>query len=243
MQTRRTANRSAARNTGRKPLLMRANEQYCLDFGQKNIYPIRCKTCGMLYAVGEESDEKQHAKYHAEFDEGVRWSVKLERPKKYLDNGSRVVAISKDDPKQTLDTINKVLKMSDGDMIAGEEVSKLLNKNNTLFLIYITPSNHIVGYIFVELIKEAYELVDYETSKLESEPTRADCGVLYLWVHPSYRRKRIATVLVDVARANLKKESVIYRPRVAVCDPTELAVPFFKAYFHNKRPVKVYQQK
>lgn len=225
----------------RKPLTMKASEQYCLDFGQKNIDPIRCPLCGMLYHVGEESDEKQHAKFHAEFDEGVRWQVKLERPKKYFDDASRIIAISPNDPKPILDTINKVLKMSDGEMSAGEDVAKLLKKSNTLFLIYVTSFNHIVGYICVELIKEAYNLVDFDASRLAEEPVPAECAILYLWVHPSYRRRKIGTHLVDVARANIKVHGVAYRSRVAVCDPTETAIPFLNAFLHHKRPIKVFQ--
>lgn len=221
---------------------MKANEQYCLDFGQKNIDPIRCTTCGMIYAVGEESDEKQHAKYHAEFDEGVRWSVKLERVRKYFDDGSRVIAITSNEQKSTLDAVNKLLKMSDGDMSTGDDVQKLVSKANTQFLIFVTQANLIVGYICVELINEAYELIDFETSRLSSDPVPAECGVLYLWVHPTYRRDKIATKLTDIARANIKKKGIVYRARVAVCDPTETAVPFFNAYLRNKRAIKVYQK-
>lgn len=234
-----TARRS---NRARKPLLMKANEQYCLDFGQKNIDPIRCKTCGMLYTVGEESDEKQHAKYHAEIDEGIRWPAKLERPKKYFDDGCRIVAIKSDDQRQILDAVNKLLKMSESEMSTGGDILKLVNTKDRLFLVYITQTNHIVGYICVEPIKEAYNLIDFDSSRLESEPVKAECGVLYLWVHPKYRRNKIGTWLIDVARANIKKANVIYRSRVAVCDPTETAIPFFNSFLRNKRPVKVYQQ-
>lgn len=227
----------------RKPLFMKANEQYILDFGQKNVDPIRCPTCGMLYAVGEESDEKHHAKFHAEFDEGVRWSVKLERPRKYYDDGDRIVAICTNEQKPVLDAINKLLRMSENDMSAGDDVTNLVKKPHTLFLTYISHSNHVVGYIYVEAIKEAYNLIDFEASRMEEEAMPAQCGVVYLWVHPSYRRRGIATKLVDVARANIKKTGIVFRSRVAVCDPTEAAIPFFKAYFFNKRPVKVYQRK
>uniref|UniRef100_A0A6G1SK48 N-acetyltransferase ESCO1 n=1 Tax=Aceria tosichella TaxID=561515 RepID=A0A6G1SK48_9ACAR len=224
----------------RKPLLVKANEQYVLDFGQKNIDPIRCPTCGMLYVVGEESDEKQHAKYHSEFDEGVKWSVRLERAKKYFDDGSRIVAILPNDPKPVIDAVNKLLKMSDGDMITGCDVQKILNRPNTLFLIYVTPTNHVVGYICVEPIKEAHNLIDFDSSRMEEEPVRADCGILYLWVHPAYRRRKIATQLTDIARGNVRRD-IVFRSRVAVCDPTELAIPFLSAYLLHKRPVKVYQ--
>lgn len=226
----------------RKPLLMKANEQYCLDFGQKNINPIRCKVCGMLYVVGEESDEKQHAKFHAEFDEGVRWSVKFEKPRKYFDDGSRIVAITSDEQKPIYDAVNKLLRMSENDMSTGEDVSKLVNKENSIFYVYVTSTNHLVGYIHAELIKEAHNLVDFNSSRLSSDPVPAEFGIIYLWVHPSYRRKGFAIWLTDIARANIKKKSVIPRSRVAVCDPTEVAIPFLQAYLLHKRPVKVYQQ-
>jgi N-acetyltransferase len=224
----------------RKPLLVKANEQYVLDFGQKNIDPIRCPTCGMLYVVGEESDEKQHAKYHSEFDEGVKWSARLERVKKYFDDGSRIIAILPNDPKTVIDAVNKLLKMSDGDMSTGCDVLKILNRPNTLFLIYVTSTNHIVGYVCVEKINEANNLIDFDSSRLEEEPVRADCGIIYLWVHPSYRRRKIGTHLTDIARGNIRSE-IVYRSRVAVCDPTESAIPFLSSYLLHKRPIKVYQ--
>lgn len=221
---------------------MKANEQYCLDFGQKNIDPVRCNTCGMLYVVGEETDEKQHAKYHADFNEGVRWPVKLERPKRYYDDGGRIVAIISEDPKPVLDSVNKVLKMSESDMSPGDDILKLLRTQGTIFYIYINTTNHVVGYICAEPIKAARHLIDYESSQLEEESVQAECGVLYLWVHPNYRKQGIATRLTDTARANILKHKIVFRSRVAVCDPTEAAVPFFRAYLQLKRPVKVYQQ-
>lgn len=239
------ANTSTVRRSvrPRKPLLMKANEQYCLDFGQKNIDPIRCKTCGMLYVVGEESDEKQHAKYHAEFDEGVRWSVKFERPRKYYDDGSRVVIVTNDEPKPVVEAITKLLKMSDSDMSPGDDLTKVLNRDNAKFFVYVTSNNHAIGYILVERIQEAYNLVDFDSSRLEPDPERADCGIIFLWVHPAYRRRGVGTQLADIARCNIRRESIVFRSRVAVCDPTEVAIPFLKAYLLNKRPVKVYQQK
>lgn len=197
----------------------------------------------MLYVVGEESDEKQHAKYHADFDEGVKWTVRLERPRKYFEDGSRIVAIGAQEPKPTQDLINKILKMSDGEMSAGDDVSKLVNRDKTLFLVHINSTNHITGYVCAEQIEQAFELIDYESSKFNSEqPVKAECGVLYLWVHPHYRKKGIATWLVDIVRANIKSETVVNRSHVAVCDPTESAVPFFTRYLRNKRAVRIYQQ-
>lgn len=224
----------------RKPFLMKSNEQYCLDFGQKNIDPIRCKTCGMLYVVGEESDEKQHAKFHRQFDDGVKWVTKLERPRKYFDDGSRILWIRSEDPKIILDSVNQMLRMSQDDMSTGNDIVKLLRKDNSLFLVYVSQQNNMIGYICVEQIKESFELFDYDSSRISDVASPAECGILYLWVHPMYRRRGIGTWLVDIARSNLIKDKVVTRSRVAVCDPTDSAVPFLKAYLLHKRPVKVY---
>lgn len=221
---------------------MRATEQYCLDFGQKSIQPVTC-SCGMVYVRGEEADEKQHAKYHEESTKGVKWPARLERPKKYYDDCSRIVNITANEQKLIPEAINKLLKMSEGEMSAGNDINKILALQNSLFYVFVDHASTLVGYICCQRIQEAYQLIDYQNSKLEEEPVAAECGVLYLWVHPSYRRQKIATRLVDVARANLKRSGVIYRSRVAVCDPTEQAIPFFEAYLFHKRPVRVYQQK
>lgn len=227
----------------RKPLLLKSNEQYCLDFGQKNYQPIKCTICGMLYTKGEETDEKQHAKYHAEFDNGVKWNVKVERVKKYLNDKSRIVEILATDPRPTLDCVNRLIKMSYNDMSAGEDVCKLIeNPITTRFYIYVNSTNNAIGYICVEKITEAYVLIDYESSRLESEPSEAFCGILYLWVHPSHRRQGIATWLLDVARANIQQSRIVSRSRVAVCDPTSQAIPFLNKYLKLLRPIKVYQK-
>lgn len=225
----------------RKPFVMKSNEQYCLDFGQKNIDPIRCKTCGMLYVMGEETDEKQHAKFHREFDEGVRWLTRIERPMKYFDDGGRIVSIQPNDPVIVFVAVNKLLKMSEGEMSTGNDLKKLFKKEGITFLVYVTQHNNMIGYICVEKINKSYELLDYDSSRISDEPLPAECGILYLWVHPVYRLRGIGTWLTDIGRANLVKDKIIPRSRVAVCDPTESAVPFLKAYLLNKRPVKVYQ--
>lgn len=41
-------------------------KQLFLDLGQKNFGHVKCTTCGLLYARGEEADERTHAAYHAE---------------------------------------------------------------------------------------------------------------------------------------------------------------------------------
>lgn len=223
----------------RKPFLMRANEQYCLDFGQKNIEPKKCATCGMLYIVGEETDEKQHRKYHEELSQGVKWSIKLERARKYFDDCSRIIQILPDEPKPIHDIINKVLRLSDGEMSAGNDISKIFT-DKVKFFLYIDRNNLVIGYICVEPIEKAFHLVDYEASRLEPDAVQAECGILYLWVHPQSRRHKIATKLLDCARANLKDETIIVRSRVAISEPTEKAISFLKAYLLNRRPVKVY---
>merc|ERR1711884_736250 len=41
--------------------------QAYLDLGQSNFGPCKCPTCGLLYTIGEPTDEKVHRDYHRTF--------------------------------------------------------------------------------------------------------------------------------------------------------------------------------
>ncbi|GBN56089.1 hypothetical protein AVEN_60826-1 [Araneus ventricosus] len=42
----------------------KGSEQLIIDADQKEIGAKICKTCGMIYTIGQEEDEKLHAGYH-----------------------------------------------------------------------------------------------------------------------------------------------------------------------------------
>ena len=56
-------------------------EQYFLDFGQKDMTCKSCNSCGFVYSVGLEDDEKMHALFHKTYTFGVAFMV---RPSSFI---------------------------------------------------------------------------------------------------------------------------------------------------------------
>lgn len=55
----------------------KGGEQMIIDAGQKEIGAKICKTCGMIYTIGQEEDEKLHAGYHQSYLINLKFSVML----------------------------------------------------------------------------------------------------------------------------------------------------------------------
>eukprot|EP00249_Psilotum_nudum_P018619 c26889_g1_i2 orf=877-2010(+) len=54
----------------------RGLRQYFLDLGQSDFSYTTCQICGLLYACGQEDDEKLHATFHKNCLVGIRFKVK-----------------------------------------------------------------------------------------------------------------------------------------------------------------------
>ena len=55
--------------------------QSYLDLGQSNFGPTRCPTCGLLYTVGEPTDERTHREFHKKFLSSRRRLQAAETPR------------------------------------------------------------------------------------------------------------------------------------------------------------------
>lgn len=55
----------------------RSYAQYHLELGQSDFLLRSCSVCGMMYACGDESDEKLHRDFHKKYYEGIRFKVNL----------------------------------------------------------------------------------------------------------------------------------------------------------------------
>ncbi|KAG6518459.1 hypothetical protein ZIOFF_021934 [Zingiber officinale] len=51
----------------------RSYTQYHLELGQSDFLLRSCSVCGMMYAPGDESDEKLHGDFHKKYYEGIRF--------------------------------------------------------------------------------------------------------------------------------------------------------------------------
>ncbi|RWS03971.1 N-acetyltransferase ESCO2-like protein [Dinothrombium tinctorium] len=226
---------STRKSTRRRVPLLKSNDQYAIDAGQRDFDASRCKMCNMLYTVGEITDEKHHADYHDMFVNGLRFSGwKKERVYKYLDDGSRVIAVLSKDPKFMLKKLDDLFKIADLELNINVNIQSSV-RDSSLYLIYVTLDGRIAGFVAAEGIQEASQLVAEDSMTVSTESVPATCGVSRLWVHPNYRRQGIATVLLDVLRANFLKDSIIKREDLAFSDPTVNGKDFAKKYTGKSR--------
>lgn len=48
------------------------------DIGQKDFGHMTCMTCGMVYTTSQEEDEAQHAKYHQNIVQKLKFTVSID---------------------------------------------------------------------------------------------------------------------------------------------------------------------
>lgn len=53
----------------------RSYSQYHLELGQSNFLLHTCSVCGLMYARGDERDEKLHKTFHKEYEQGIAFKV------------------------------------------------------------------------------------------------------------------------------------------------------------------------
>lgn len=89
-----------------------------------------------------------------------------------------------------------------------------------IFLYIHHAKNQIVGCCIAEVISEASTIIPGRFGVVSLQKTPALCGVQKIWVDKLFRRKGIATTLVDVCRKNLIFSFVVPIEKVAFTAPT-----------------------
>lgn len=226
----RTASNRKAPYTSRvrRPLI-ESDKQYILDLGQKDLGARECSVCRMLYERGDVIDEKHHQTYHDAFVNGIRLNEwKLERILLYMDDVSRILCVLPTDPKHMLNKVDELLRMSDRELGIGVTIDQM--SRDFMYLLYVTPRRRVAGLVVGERIQQASRVVCEEPLTVSTQLEPAEVGVSRLWVHHNHRGNGIATILVDVLRANLYRECIVPRSKVAFSDPTTDGKDFAKKY-------------
>ncbi|KAI1288341.1 N-acetyltransferase ESCO1 [Halotydeus destructor] len=209
---------------------LKATEQYAIDAGQMNFDGFTCKTCHMVYTPGEVTDETHHGEYHDTFVNGVKFpGWKKENVVKRISNGSRIIAVHPTDKKYMLKKVDDLLTVADLELGIGVGVEQCM-KNTSMFLLYVSSDKRVAGFVAAEAIYEANRLVceDPLSVSLTSYPARA--GIARIWVHPNYRRKGVATEMLEALRVNFKIDRILRREEIAFSDPTNEGIAFAKTF-------------
>ncbi|PWZ39300.1 Protein CHROMOSOME TRANSMISSION FIDELITY 7 [Zea mays] len=142
--------------------------QLHLELGQPDFVLHTCSVCGMMYARGNDEDEKVHRAYHKSYSEGVPFKVKLtdelqgwkkETVIARSEGGDRVVLATDENSCMSKSKVKEVITVVEKELGFGE--GKLLHKLCKVYL-YIS-AQRIVGCLVTEPIKTGHRVIPSST--------------------------------------------------------------------------------
>lgn len=203
-----------------------------------------------------QEDEKEHAAFCKRFQKGIvvsRW--KNERlinefpasKSKYtmlthdciqmltdslvvLSLTGRIIEIRREDPKTHVSKLLEIKTLLD-DALGFVEPDVFWQRSH---FVYVTD-RQVVGCVAVEPIKRAFP-IDLTASTIEVPSVDeaafrpAVVGVCQIWVHPRFRRRQVASRLVDAVRDKFIYGLRIAKDAVAFAQPTRDGLVFAKQY-------------
>ncbi|ONM16237.1 N-acetyltransferase ESCO1 [Zea mays] len=211
--------------------------QLHLELGQPDFVLHTCSVCGMMYARGNDEDEKVHRAYHKSYSEGVPFKVrevitvvekelgfgegkllhKLCKVYLYI-SAQRIVGCLVTEP---IKTGHRVIPSSTEGSPNDLPVSSTERGKNghTLEFGSISFKREIIRR-HSRSVKNKEECQDPGAILCETEAVPALCGFRAIWVAPSCRRKRIASKLMDVARKTFCEGRTLGISQFAFSPPT-----------------------
>ena len=223
--------KSVTRNRVKRKLsLFSASDQYALDFGQKDFDSKRCKTCNMLFTIGEVVDERTHEEYHDMFVNSLKFNGwKQEDVVAVYEDGRIIRVVPQNKPKYMLKKVDELFKVADIELGINVDLQSSL-KSSSVFLLFATKTKRIAGFVAAERIKWANQLISEEPFIASTQNISAECGVARIWTHPNFRRQKVATRLLDTLRANFTLGKLVDKSQLAFSDPTINGKDFAKNY-------------
>ncbi|KAK3146737.1 hypothetical protein QOZ80_3BG0271080 [Eleusine coracana subsp. coracana] len=113
----------------------RTYAQFHLDLGQSDFVLHTCSVCGMMYARGNEDDEKVHKAYHKNYFEGVPFKLLANEVMQGWRNetviaksasGDRVILVTDENSHMRNSKVQEVIKVMEKELGFGE--GQLLHK-------------------------------------------------------------------------------------------------------------------
>ena len=224
-----------------------------------------CKECGMEYVPSHEEDAALHKSFHGLNIDGVELGkgfVKEVGALDRLDDKESVVLVDGKSSAHVRKKVRKVLDVVKTDLGAVEVEDERLwgaqeksgSKSKTrvpastfeeggkVYLYCI--GDKCVGLCLAERIQSASKVVaratDDAKSSLTTEPSIAPMllGISRIWTSKSHRRRGIASVLLDNARAHYFYGIEVPRKMIAFSQPTESGSKLAERWFSRGRATK-----
>ncbi|PNF17554.1 hypothetical protein B7P43_G15557, partial [Cryptotermes secundus] len=213
----------------KRPWRSIGDNQYIIDAGQKKFGATQCKECCIVYQIGDPDDEMSHQKYHNSGHDLKYTPCKQERVVAYYGT-ERVILIKPSDSKPWLNKMKNVLNVVDKEL--GYVDAELGNLSNSQIYLYVTDKQ-VIGCVVAHPIKFAYKMLNSviegcDCCSEESYP--AKCGVSRVWVAKNYRRKKIASKMMDCMRSSFLHGYVLGVDEFAFSAPTLAGKAFAEKY-------------
>jgi len=223
-----TASKTNANNSRKFICSSLSDDQMIIDAGQKKIGPTHCETCGTIYTLGDPSDEKHHDQVHSGLIEKLKMPQwKTERVVGQFPVGY-VICVKPGDHGSHWNKVKEVLSVVDKDL-GFSEVGIRWPEQTKVYL-YIADKK-VVGFLLAESITSAFMILPIKGDKEKlycctekSQPVK--CGISRIWVLAEYRRKKIATGLVNAMKSSFFLNHYLKDDEFAFSDPTLNGISF-----------------
>jgi len=210
-----------------------SSDQAFIDAGQE-VGATVCKTCGAVYTIGDPVDEASHAAQHSGMMERLKLTGwKSERVVRTFPDG-RVLCIRPGDDFRWWRKVEEALTVVDRDL--GFSEVGIRNPDCTKVFIYVSERK-IVGFLLGEQISQGYRILPPDTVEgggrvycCSDKPETVLCGISRIWVLAEYRRKKIASSLVDCMRSSFFVDRYLNETDFAFSDPTLHGIQFATNY-------------
>ncbi|XP_062184886.1 protein CHROMOSOME TRANSMISSION FIDELITY 7 [Phragmites australis] len=144
----------------------RTYAQFHLELGQSDFLLHTCSICGMMYARGNDDDEKVHKAYHKSYFEGVPFKGwRNETVIARSEGGDRVILATDENYCMWNRKVKEVIRVVEKELGFGE--GQLLHKLCKVYL-YISDQR-IVGCLVTEPIKAAHRVISSSTEESSSD--------------------------------------------------------------------------
>ncbi|KAJ2941242.1 hypothetical protein O0L34_g3438 [Tuta absoluta] len=200
----------------KKTILKSGKDQYVIDAGQTNFGATQCGQCGVIYQIGDPQDEHDHLVHHNATDvlkfNGLKEECVVGRSA-----SARCVRVRGGHAgwRRVRALLERVVHPHLGYDAA------LPNEQLELYTAYLyIDKRTIVGCLVVEPRLRAHRLLpgDPDCCSVEEYPVK--CGVSRIWTHRSWRRRGLATRMLECARASFLLGAALARQDLAFSAPT-----------------------
>lgn len=210
--------------------------QLSIDAGQKRQGVTACATCGVMCSDGDEHDSALHAKHHASLANILQFpGWKKERLVGQFVDG-RVLMIVPTDPQYAWKKVTSLLSLIDEEL--GFSGVGVRDKSRTKVLLFVCDGE-VRGCLVAESIDWAYPVHDAkpgDVKPMSCELARQPCvcGISRVWVHSLWRRRKIASKLIDSLRCHFGVAPLSWND-IAFSDPTPEGALFAAAVTANRQ--------